>query len=167
MTGLSLDSEKIIEIATVVTDMNLNVLDEGPVYAIHQSDELLSAMDPWNTKQHGQSGLVERVKSSIITEQVAEKGTIEFLSKYIDKGRSPMCGNSICMDRRFLIKYMPELADFFHYRQIDVSSIKELALRWKPKILSGIEKKSKHLALDDIRDSIAELAYYRQHFLVC
>jgi oligoribonuclease len=165
MTGLSLEKEKIIEVATVVTDLNLNILDEGPVFAIYQNDELLSEMDAWNTRQHGQSGLVERVRASKVSERDAEKATIEFLKKYVDKGRSPMCGNSICMDRRFLIKYMPELAEFFHYRQIDVSSIKELVQRWKPKLLSGIDKQSKHLALDDIKDSIAELVYYRQHFI--
>ncbi|OGV27946.1 MAG: oligoribonuclease [Legionellales bacterium RIFCSPHIGHO2_12_FULL_35_11] len=165
MTGLSLENEKIIEIATIITDLNLHILAEGPVFAISQSDELLENMDAWNTRQHNKSGLVARVKASKATERDAEKATIAFLNKYVDKGHSPMCGNSICMDRRFLIKFMPELAEYFHYRQIDVSSFKEVIRRWKPAILNGFEKESKHLALDDIIDSIAELAYYRRHFL--
>lgn len=165
MTGLSLEKERIIEIATIVTDLDLNTLAEGPVFAIHQDDKILSEMDSWNTKHHTQSGLIDRVRQSQVTEQQAEKETIEFLKKFVDKGHSPMCGNSICMDRRFLLKFMPDLADYFHYRQLDVSSFKEVIKRWRPQLLSGVEKQSKHLALDDIKDSIAELAYYRQFFI--
>lgn len=163
MTGLQVESERIIEIATIVTDPHLNIIAEGPVFAIHQSDDILSKMDDWNTRQHNNSGLVARVKASKITEEQAEKETIEFLKQYVDKGDSPICGNSICLDRRFLLKYMPNLAFYFHYRQIDVSSIKELVARWKPQLLSSLKKDSKHLALDDIKDSINELAYYREH----
>ena len=165
MTGLSVESERIIEIATIVTDPFLNILAEGPVFAIHQSEDILSKMDEWNTRQHGKSGLISRVKESLITEEQAEKETIDFLKQYVDKGDSPLCGNSICLDRRFLLRYMPNLAYYFHYRQIDVSSIKELVARWKPELLSSLKKDSKHLALDDIKDSINELAYYREHFI--
>lgn len=165
MTGLNPETDRIIEIATVVTDPHLNILGEGPVLAISQSKDLLDGMDAWNTKQHNQSGLVKRILESDITEANAEQQTIEFLKNFLDKGKSPMCGNSICQDRRFLYKYMPELAAFFHYRNLDVSTLKELALRWRPTLLSGLVKESKHLALDDIKDSINELAYYRQHFI--
>lgn len=165
MTGLFPERDRIIEIATVVTDANLNILAEGPVFAIHQDDTMIAGMDEWNTRQHNQSGLVKRVQESDVKEAEAEKATIEFLQQYLDKGKSPMCGNSICQDRRFLYNYMPELASFFHYRNLDVSTLKELALRWRPQILSGIVKQSKHLALDDIKDSIDELVYYRQHFM--
>lgn len=165
MTGLSPENDRIIEIATVVTDMQLNILAEGPVFAIHQDDARIAGMDEWNTRQHNQSGLVKRIQESTVTEAQAEKATIEFLQQYIDKGKSPMCGNSICQDRRFLCNYMPELAAFFHYRNLDVSTLKELVIRWRPEILSGVVKQSKHLALDDIKDSIEELAYYRQHFI--
>ena len=165
MTGLDPKKERIIELATVVTDSNLVVLAEGPSIAIHQSDELLAEMDAWNTRQHNQSGLVARVKASLIDEQEAERQTIAFLQTWIDSGKSPMCGNSICLDRRFLCEYMPNLAAYFHYRQLDVSTLKELVLRWNPSLMSGVEKQSKHLALDDIKDSIAELVYYRQHFI--
>lgn len=165
MTGLFPERDRIIEIATVVTDANLNILAEGPVFAIHQDDTMIAGMDEWNTRQHNQSGLVKRVQESDVTEAEAEKATIEFLQQYLDKGKSPMCGNSICQDRRFLYNYMPELASFFHYRNLDVSTLKELAIRWRPQILSGIVKQSKHLALDDIKDSIDELVYYRQHFM--
>ena len=165
MTGLSPENDRIIEIATVVTDMQLNILAEGPVLAIHQDEARIAGMDEWNTRQHNQSGLVKRVQESTVTEAQAEKTTIAFLQQYVDKGKSPMCGNSICQDRRFLCNYMPELAAFFHYRNLDVSTLKELALRWRPEILSGVVKQSKHLALDDIKDSIDELAYYRQHFI--
>lgn len=165
MTGLNPEQDRIIELATVVTDPYLNIIAEGPVFAISQSKVLLDSMDSWNTKQHGQSGLVKRVLESEISEAQAEKLTIEFLKQFLDKGRSPMCGNSICQDRRFLYKYMPDLAAFFHYRNLDVSTLKELAIRWKPGLLSGIVKESKHLALDDIKDSIAELVYYRDHFI--
>ena len=165
MTGLEPERDFIIEIATVVTDAHLNILAEGPVFAIHQSEGLIAGMDEWNTRQHNQSGLVKRVQDSAITEAQAEKETIMFLQQYIEKGKSPMCGNTICQDRRFLCKYMPDLAAFFHYRNLDVSTLKELAIRWRPQLLSGIVKQSKHLALDDIKDSIEELIYYRQHFI--
>ncbi|MCW5582426.1 MAG: oligoribonuclease [Gammaproteobacteria bacterium] len=165
MTGLNPEKDKILEIATVVTDSNLNVLAEGPVFALHQSNELLEQMDDWNTKQHNGSGLVTRVKESVITEKMAETATSEFLKGYVPEGKSPMCGNSIWQDRRFLTRYMPELEKYFHYRMIDVSTLKELSLRWAPKIYSGFQKESRHLALDDIRDSIAELRYYREKLL--
>lgn len=165
MTGLEPEKDRIIEIATIVTDSNLQILAEGPVLAINQSKTLLDGMDDWNTKQHNQSGLVARVLESSVTEHEAEQQTLAFLSQFINKGMSPMCGNSICQDRRFLYKYMPHLAEFFHYRNLDVSTLKELAIRWHPQLLSGVVKQSKHLALDDIKDSIAELVYYRQHFI--
>jgi oligoribonuclease len=165
MTGLNPETERIIEIATIVTDPHLNILSHGPVFAIKQETALLDSMDSWNTRQHNQSGLVKRVLESQITEAFAESETIKFLANFVDKGKSPMCGNSICQDRRFLYKYMPGLAAFFHYRNLDVSTLKELALRWSPTLLSGIVKQSKHLALDDIKDSIEELIYYRQHFI--
>ncbi len=165
MTGLLPEQDRIIEIATIVTDAHLNILAEGPVFAIYQDDALIDGMDGWNTRQHNQSGLVKRVRESRVSEAEAEQSTIAFLSQYLDKGQSPMCGNSICQDRRFLYKYMPELAAFFHYRNLDVSSLKELVQRWRPQLLSGLTKQSKHLALDDIKDSIAELVYYREHFI--
>lgn len=166
MTGLDPDSDRIIEIATVVTDADLNILAEGPVFAIHQRDEVMAGMDEWNTRQHGNSGLTERVKNSSVTEDEAERKTIEFLSQYVEANASPICGNSICQDRRFLYRYMPELEKYFHYRNLDVSTIKELARRWKPDVLKKVEKKGSHLALDDIKDSIAELAVYREHFFL-
>lgn len=165
MTGLDPTYDRIIEIATVVTDAHLNVLGEGPVLAIHQPEDRLAGMDEWNTRQHTQSGLVARVRASQWTEAKAEQETINFLKEFVDKGKSPMCGNSICQDRRFLCNYMPELAAYFHYRNMDVSTLKELAARWRPKLLGGFAKQSKHLALDDIKDSIDELTYYRQHFI--
>lgn len=165
MTGLNPEHDRIIEIATVVTDAHLNILAEGPVLAIHQNEARLTGMDEWNTRQHGQSGLIERVRESTLVEQQAEQHTLTFLAQYLEKGRSPMCGNSICQDRRFLYRYMPELAEFFHYRNLDVSTLKELAARWSPQLVSGFKKQSKHLALDDIYDSISELAYYREHFI--
>ncbi|MBA2656678.1 MAG: oligoribonuclease [Tatlockia sp.] len=165
MTGLDPEGDRIIEIATVVTDSQLNILAEGPVLAIHQDEKRIAGMDEWNTRQHNQSGLVKRVLESTTTEIQAEQMTIDFLKNYVAKGKSPMCGNSICQDRRFLYKYMPELAAFFHYRNLDVSTLKELVKYWRPKLLNGIMKESKHLALNDIKDSIAELEYYRQHFI--
>lgn len=165
MTGLNPDHDRIIEIATVVTDSDLNVVAEGPVFAIHQSNELLDGMDDWNTRQHNGSGLVERVKSSQVNEKQAEAETLAFLKRHTVDGKSPMCGNSIWQDRRFLSRYMPELENYFHYRMVDVSSLKELALRWAPRIYNGVTKESHHLALEDIRDSINELRYYREHFL--
>lgn len=164
MTGLNTETDRIIEIATVVTDSQLNILEEGPVFAIHQADELLALMDEWNTKQHRGSGLTERVKASIVTEAQAQAATLEFLAKYVQPKKSPMCGNSICQDRRFLYRSMPKLEEFFHYRNLDVSTVKELAARWSPKIIPGFKKSSRHLALEDIRDSINELKYYRAHF---
>ena len=165
MTGLIPEHDVIIEIATVVTDAQLNVVDEGPSIAIHQSNELLDGMDEWNTNQHNHSGLVKRVQESKISIAEAESQTLNFLMKYVDLGASPMCGNSICQDRRFLYNYMPGLEKFFHYRHIDVSTLKELAVRWKPDIISSSFKKSRHLALSDIYDSIDELKYYREHFI--
>ena len=165
MTGLSPEKDRIIEIATVVTDSQLNILAEGPVFAIKQDEERLAGMDDWNTRQHNQSGLVKRVRESMVHERKAERLTIEFLQRYIDPGKSPMCGNSICQDRRFLCRYMPDLAKYFHYRHLDVSTLKELVKRWRPKLQDGYSKESKHLALEDIKDSIAELRYYREHFI--
>ena len=164
MTGLDTQTDSIIEIATIVTDCELNTLAEGPVVAIHQPDEVLNKMDEWNTKQHGGSGLTERVRQSTVTEQQAEQQTLEFLQQYVSSGKSPMCGNSICQDRRFLARCMPGLEEYFHYRNLDVSTIKELVRRWAPQIAKGFEKKANHLALDDIKESIAELQYYREHF---
>ncbi|VVC75028.1 Oligoribonuclease [Aquicella siphonis] len=165
MTGLNPERDRIIEIATVVTDSDLNVLAEGPEFAIHQSGSLLEQMDEWNTRQHNDSGLVGRVQESVITEQMAETATLEFLRKYVPEGKSPMCGNSVWQDRRFLSRFMPELEKYFHYRMIDVSTLKELALRWAPKIYGGYQKESRHLALADIHDSIGELRYYRERLL--
>ena len=165
MTGLIPESDVIIEIATVVTDANLNVIEEGPSLAIHQNSDLLDGMDDWNTNQHNQSGLVQRVIESKVSTAEAESQTLDFLIKYVDQGASPMCGNSICQDRRFLYNYMPELEKFFHYRHIDVSTLKELAVRWKPSIISSTYKKSRHLALSDVYDSIDELKHYKEHFI--
>ena len=165
MTGLIPEHDVIIEIATVVTDAQLNVVDEGPSIAIHQSNEILDGMDEWNTNQHNRSGLVKRVQESKISIAEAESQTLNFLMKYVDLGASPMCGNSICQDRRFLYNYMPDLEKFFHYRHIDVSTLKELAVRWKPNIISNSYKKSRHLALSDIYDSIDELKHYRENFI--
>ncbi len=163
MTGLEPNNDVIIEIATIVTDSQLNILAEGPVYAIHQSDEVLAGMDEWNTNQHGKSGLTQRVRDSEIDTRFAELETIKFLERWVPKGKSPMAGNSICQDRRFLANYMPELEEYFHYRNLDVSSIKELAKRWSPELLKGFKKSGAHLAMDDIKDSIQELVYYRKH----
>lgn len=164
MTGLDPDKERIIEMASIVTDSALNIVAEGPVIAIHQPDSLLNAMDEWCTRTHGESGLTQRVKDSTISEAEAEQQTLAFLKKYLEPGKSPLCGNSIGQDRRFLVKYMPELEAFFHYRNLDVSTIKELARRWRPDVLDGVKKKGSHLALDDIRDSINELRHYRDTF---
>ncbi len=165
MTGLLPGSDRIIEIAVVVTDAQLGCRTEGPVFAIHQSDTTLDAMDAWNKGTHGKSGLIERVKASTIDEAQAEAQTIEFLKRYVPKGASPMCGNSICQDRRFLANYMPKLEAFFHYRNLDVSTLKELAKRWKPGVLEGVKKAQAHTALADIHESIDELVHYREHFL--
>ncbi|WP_101675407.1 oligoribonuclease [Alloalcanivorax mobilis] len=165
MTGLDPSQDRIIEIATIVTDAHLNVLAEGPVLAVHQSDQRLAAMDQWNTEHHTGSGLVDRVRASGVDEAEAQARTLAFLADHVEAGMSPMCGNSICQDRRFLANYMPELEAFFHYRNLDVSTLKELARRWKPEILAGLKKENKHLALDDIRESIMELGYYREHLI--
>ncbi|MDV7213193.1 oligoribonuclease [Azotobacter beijerinckii] len=165
MTGLSPDRDVIIEMATIVTDSELNVLAEGPVIAVHQSDEALAGMDEWNTRQHGRSGLTQRVRDSRIGAATAEAQTLAFLEQWVPKGKSPMCGNSICQDRRFLARYMPDLETWFHYRHIDVSTLKELAGRWAPQVRDSFKKSAAHLALDDIRESIAELRHYREHFI--
>ena len=165
MTGLDPDNDVIIEIATIVTDSNLNVLAEGPSIAVKQPDELLEGMDEWNTRQHGQSGLTQRVRDSQISAAEAERQTLAFLKDWVPAGRSPMCGNSICQDRRFLYRGMRELEAFFHYRNLDVSTLKELAARWAPDVKNGVKKQGSHLAMDDIRDSIAELQHYREHFI--
>lgn len=162
MTGLNTFADEIIEIATVVTDAQLNVVAEGPALAIHQPDSVLDAMDEWNTRQHGQSGLTARVRASSLNAGDAERQTLEFLALHVAPGSSPMCGNSICQDRRFLARLMPELEAFFHYRNLDVSTLKELARRWAPAVASGFRKEASHLAMDDIRDSINELQYYRE-----
>ncbi len=165
MTGLDTQHDEIIEIATVVTDGDLNILAEGPVIAIHQSDAKLDTMDDWNQRQHTQSGLLERVRASTVDEIQAQRQTLAFLNDLVPPGASPMCGNSICQDRRFLARRMPELEAYFHYRNLDVSTLKELVKRWAPSLSEGFVKQGKHLALDDIRDSIAELHFYRNHFL--
>ncbi|GGC11502.1 oligoribonuclease [Marinobacterium zhoushanense] len=164
MTGLIPEKDRIIEMAAIITDADLNLIAEGPVICVHQPDSLLEQMDEWCTRQHGQSGLTERVRASTTSEAEAEQQMLAFIAQHVDKGVSPMCGNSIGQDRRFLYAYMPELEDYFHYRNLDVSSVKELARRWKPELLKGIKKQGTHLALDDIRDSIEELRYYREHF---
>lgn len=165
MTGLDPDTDLIIEIATIVTDKNLNIIAEGPVLAVHQSDEAIAAMDDWNQKHHGESGLIERIKASKVNDAEAEAQTIDFLQKWVPKNTSPICGNSICQDRRFLYRYMPQLEGYFHYRNLDVSTLKELANRWAPDLQKGFQKKSTHKALDDIIESIDEMKYYREHFI--
>lgn len=164
MTGLDTQNDEIIEIATIVTDDDLNILAEGPVLAIKVPDVVLNAMDDWNKNQHEQSGLCDRVRRSRVSLEDAENQTLEFLQKWVDAGISPMCGNSICQDRRFLARQMPRLERYFHYRNLDVSSVKELCYRWRPDIAQGYQKGGSHLALDDIRDSIRELRHYREHF---
>lgn len=166
MSGLLPDSDRILELAAVVTDAELNVLGQSPVLVIHQSDTVLDSMDNWNKGTHGRSGLTEKVRASILTEAQATEQMIAFLKPYVGAGKSPMCGNSICQDRRFMARYMPDLEAFFHYRNLDVSVFKELARRWKPEIYSGFKKASKHEALADIYESIDELKYYREHFIV-
>ena len=165
MTGLKPDSDLIIEIATIVTDKHLNVLAEGPVFAVHQSEAVLNAMDDWNRNQHGRSGLSARVLGSTMDAAAAERETLQFLENWVVPGKSPMCGNSICQDRRFLARHMPTLEKFFHYRNLDVSTLKELAQRWAPQVAEGFRKASTHLAMDDVRESIRELQYYRERIL--
>ena len=165
MTGLLPDSDRIIELAVVVTDADLNVIAESPVIVVHQSDEVLDGMDAWNKGTHGRSGLIEKVKASKTNEEQATAEMLEFLKQHVPAGKSPMCGNSICQDRRFMARYMPELEKYFHYRNLDVSTFKELARRWRPMIYSGFKKASKHEALADIYESIDELKYYREHFI--
>jgi oligoribonuclease len=166
MTGLIPERDRIIEIATIITDAELNILAEGPVHAIHQPDAVLDGMDEWNTSHHGSSGLTERVRRSSISVATAEQDTLDFLKLWVSDGASPMCGNSICQDRRFLARYMPQLEAYFHYRNLDVSTIKELCKRWAPEVAAGVNKESQHLALADIRDSINELIHYREHFII-
>ncbi|MGZ4970154.1 MAG: oligoribonuclease [Methylobacter sp.] len=165
MTGLDPDNDLIIEIATIVTDKNLNILAQGPALAVHQSDAALAAMDEWNQHHHGQSGLIKRVKESAVDDAEAERQTLEFLKQWVPERASPICGNSIGQDRRFLYRYMPALEAYFHYRNIDVSTLKELAARWAPHVKDGFKKQSSHQALDDIIESIEELRYYREHFI--
>jgi oligoribonuclease len=165
MTGLNPDINRILEIAVIVTDDNLNILAEGPMLAIHQDEKDLLLMDEWNTTHHHESGLVARVVKSLVNEAQAEKAVLDFVKKYVDPNQSPLCGNSIYQDRRFLARYMPELEAYCHYRNIDVSTVKELARRWAPDVYASVKKESKHLALDDIRESIAELRHYREHFI--
>ncbi len=165
MTGLDPENDRILEIATVVTDKDLRVLAEGPVVVIHQPDKILAGMDEWNTVQHGDSGLITRVRESTDNEAEAQARTLLFLNRYTEPGKSPMCGNSICQDRRFLARYMPRLERFFHYRNLDVSSLKELVMRWAPALEKGFSKEARHLALADIHESIKELEYYRANFI--
>ena len=165
MTGLDPDRDRVIEIAAIVTDPNLNVLAEGPVFVIHQPDEVLDGMDAWNKGTHGRSGLIERVKASTITEEQASAEMVAFLKQFVPAGKSPMCGNSICQDRRFMARHMPTLEAFFHYRNVDVSTLKELCRRWRPELIAGFKKHQLHTALADIRESVEELRYYRQHFI--
>ena len=165
MTGLDPDRDRIIELAAIVTDAELNILAEGPVFAIHQSDEVLDGMDAWNKGTHGRSGLIDRVKASTTTEDDAVAQMIDFLRQYVPAGKSPMCGNSICQDRRFMARHMPKLEEFFHYRNLDVSTLKELCRRWKPELIAGFKKHQLHTALADIRESVEELRYYREHFI--
>ncbi|MFC3108244.1 oligoribonuclease [Undibacterium arcticum] len=165
MTGLDPDNDRIIEVAVVVTDMHLNILAEGPVFAIHQSDDTMNGMDAWNKGTHGRSGLIDRVKASTVSEADAEGALIDFLKHFVPSGKSPMCGNTICQDRRFMVRGMPKLEAFFHYRNLDVSTLKELCKRWKPEIATGFKKHQKHTALADIIESVEELRYYREHFI--
>ncbi len=166
MSGLVPDTDRILELAAVITDSELNVLAESPVIVVHQSDAVLDGMDAWNKGTHGKSGLIDKVKASNVDEQAATEQMLDFFKKYVPAGKSPMCGNSICQDRRFMARYMPELEAFFHYRNLDVSVFKELSRRWKPEIYSGFKKSSRHEALADVYESIDELKYYREHFIV-
>ncbi len=166
MTGLNSDSDHIIEIATIITDSQLNVVAQGPVLAVHQPDSVLSGMDEWNTRTHGESGLTQRVRESTLSAADVERETLAFIQQHVPKNKSPLCGNSICQDRRFMAREMPQLEAYVHYRNLDVSSLKELVKRWKPELCAGLVKKNTHKALDDIIESIDELRYYREHFIV-
>ena len=166
MTGLNPERERIIELAMIVTDSQLNIVAESPSWALHQSDELLDAMDAWNKSTHGRSGLIERVRASTLDEAAAEAAALDFVRQHVPKNASPLCGNTVSQDRRFMVRYMPKLEDWFHYRNLDVSTLKELCKRWKPEVAKGFAKRSAHTALADIRESIEELQYYRQHFIV-
>jgi len=165
MTGLKPESDRIIEVAVVITDQKLNLVAEGPVYVVHQVDSILDGMDSWNKGAHGRSGLIDKVKASALTEAEVEAAMLAFLGQHLPPGVSPMCGNSVCQDRRFLARYMPRLEAYFHYRNLDVSTLKELARRWKPEVMAGLSKQGKHEALADIYESIDELKYYREHLL--
>jgi len=165
MTGLGPDTDRIIEVALVVTNAQLETVAEAPVLVVHQSDEVLDGMDDWNKKTHGKSGLIEKIKASKLTESEVEEKMLEFMTQHVGKRTTPMCGNSICQDRRFMARYMPKLEDYFHYRNLDVSTLKELAKRWRPELSKGLSKHGKHEALADIYESIEELKYYREHFL--
>jgi oligoribonuclease len=165
MTGLKPESDRIIEVAVVITDQKLNLVAEGPVHVVHQVDSILDGMDSWNKGAHGRSGLIDKVKASPLTEAEVEAATLAFLGQHLPPGVSPMCGNSVCQDRRFLARYMPRLEAYFHYRNLDVSTLKELARRWKPEVMAGLSKQGKHEALADIYESIEELKYYREHLL--
>ena len=165
MSGLEPDTDRILEIALVVTDKDLNLVEEGPVLVVHQSDAVLDGMDNWNKGTHGKSGLIDKVKASLSSEQQVEEQVLDFMKKHVPSRSSPMCGNSICQDRRFLARHMPKLEGYFHYRNLDVSTFKELAKRWKPQIMDGFKKENKHTALSDILESVEELKYYREHFI--
>ena len=165
MTGLFPDRDRIIELAVVITDANLNTVAESPVLVVHQPDTVLDAMDDWNKNTHGKSGLIDKVKASTLTEQEAETQMLAFISQYVPARKSPMCGNSICQDRRFMARWMPTLEDYFHYRNLDVSTLKELAKRWRPDVAKGVVKKGRHEALADIYESIEEMKHYREHFI--
>ncbi len=165
MTGLNPDTDKIIEAAMIITDKDLNILAQSPVYVIHQSDEILGGMDEWNTNTHTRTGLIDRVKASTFNEEQVEKELLEFMRQWVPERTAPMCGNTIHQDRRFMARWMPQLEQYFHYRNVDVSTLKELARRWKPEVVKGVVKKGAHQALDDIQESIEEMKYYREHFI--
>ena len=165
MTGLNPDTDKIIEAAMIITDKDLNILAQSPVYVVHQSDEILGGMDEWNTNTHTRTGLIDRVKASTFNEEQVEKELLEFMCQWVPERTAPMCGNTIHQDRRFMARWMPQLEQYFHYRNVDVSTLKELARRWKPEVVKGVVKKGAHQALDDIQESIEEMKYYREHFI--
>ena len=165
MSGLEPDSDRVLEVALIVTDKDLNLVEEGPVLVVHQSDAVLEAMDSWNKGTHGKSGLIDKVKASTLNEAEVEVAMIDFMKRHVGERKSPMCGNSICQDRRFLARHMPKLEAYFHYRNLDVSTLKELAARWRPELKDGFKKANSHTALADIQESIEELKYYREHFI--